>query len=282
VAVLIPSALTPPTIFSGPAASGAVYHHGAHVVDWTPAGEEPVLWMSRQSRFDDLSPIRGGIPICWPWFASGRTAAMSPPHGYARVTEWRLLGQKGDAESIRVRYLLVGGGPGSQFPGRLTYEVAFGRTLTAALTVTNTSPGAFSYEAALHTYLAVGDVRQISLTGLEDAPYLDRAPGAKPGQRSHAGELKITGETDRVYTTESPVTVYDPVIDRVIVTERSGSANVVVWNPWVDKAKAMEDFGDDEWPSMICVETANIGDQAIKLGAGQSHTMSFTLSLVSA
>ena len=272
--------LTPPRCFTAPGGRGAVYHHGAHVTDWTPGGQEPVLWMSPASHLDSEATIRGGIPICWPWFAAGRRGVESPLHGFASLAEWRLVSSGPAGDGVGATYVLIDAYPekfGS--PYRLTYEVTFGREFSATLTVRNTGTRRFSFEEALHTYLRVGDVRAVTISGLDGSAYLDRATGRPPGPHPQSGDLVPSGEVDRIYHSTADITVTDPVYGRRITVSRSGSADAVLWNPWSDKASSMPDMGDDEWKHLICVETANVGEHAITLGPGREHAMGFTLRL---
>ena len=255
-------------------------HHGAHVIDWTPEGHQPVLWMSGQTRFESDASIRGGIPICWPWFGAGRRGVASPLHGFANLTEWRLVRSKQLAETVTATYVLINARPDKfDSPYRLTYEVSFGKEFSATLKVRNTGTRRFSFEEALHTYLAVGDVRRIKLTGLDGAEFLDRVAGHELGPHRQSGDLAITEETDRIYQCGQDIDIVDPVLGRRITVSRIGSQDAVVWNPWVDKSRTMPDFGDDEWESMICLETANVAEHEITLNPGKEHVMGFTLRL---
>ena len=147
-----------------------------------------------------------------------------------------------------------------------------GRELTTSLTVHHAGGEPFLYEAALHTYLHVGDVRRVTVHGLENTPYKDKVLGGRE-QPGVDGPVRFVGETDRVYLdTTAAVTADDPALDRRLTVEKAGSDSTVVWNPWATKAAAFADFGDDEWPGMLCIETANVGGGAITLGPGQSHT----------
>ena len=161
----------------------------------------------------------------------------------------------------------------------LAYELRLGRDLSMALTVTNPADAPITFEEALHTYLAVGDVRQVSVAGLEGVTYVDKVDGAK--RKTQAEELiTIGGEIDRLYLeTEAAVTLTDPGLGRRIRVEKTGSRSSVVWNPWVAKSRAMADFGDDEWPGMICIETANAADNAVTLPPHGSHTITATISV---
>jgi len=262
--------------------TGEVYLHGAHVTAWTPAGAEPVLWVSSSARFAAGEAIRGGVPICFPWFGTGREPGLAPPpHGFARLAPWRLVAaEEHDGGAVTLTLELTDADaadvPAAQdWPHAFTatYAVTFGRELTLALTVENTGEGEISYEEALHTYLAVADARTTTVQGLDGATYLDKAAGGGPELVTQRGDVTFTAETDRVYDSTGTAVVVDESGGRRIGIEKEGSANTVVWNPWVDKAAAMPDYGDDEWPSMVCVETANALDAAIALAPGERHTM---------
>lgn len=155
----------------------------------------------------------------------------------------------------------------------VTLEVSIGTTLRLALTVENTSDEPFAFEEALHTYLAVSDIRQVAITGLERTAYLDKTEGFAR-KRQGDDPIRLTGETDRVYLdTEATCHVVDAGHAREIVIRKSGSRSTVVWNPWAERARTFPDFGDDEWRSMVCVETANVREAAVRLEPGASHRM---------
>jgi glucose-6-phosphate 1-epimerase len=263
------------TRFTSDAATGAIYEHGAHVVDWTPAGHAPVLWMSKASNFDSTSPIRGGVPICLPWFGAGRKGDAKPAHGFARLRAWSRQPRSADNS---LRYLLDLG-PSDEFPHALQaeYLVSFSEELTLELSVTNRSEESFSFEEALHTYLAVSDIRSVTVTGLDGCEYLDKALGATDGAHTQLGDINFIAETDRVYRSSADVTIVDPLLKRRITVSKTNSANTVVWNPWSTKAAAMADFGNDEWPGMLCIEGANVLADAINLQPGATHSMSYRL-----
>lgn len=266
-----------------PLATAEVYLHGAHVSAWTPAGEQPVLWMSNHSDFAPGKAIRGGVPICFPWFGAGREPGLTPPHGFARIVPWRLVEarEEGDVVTLTLRLIsadvadLEAAAPWP-YDFEATYTVRIGRELGLALTVRNSGEEDFSYELALHTYLDVTDARTTRVLGLDGAEYLDKAPGGGPGRTQHGG-VTFTGETDRVYAATGTAVVDDG--RRRIGAAKDGSAHTVVWNPWAAKAAAMADYGDDEWPGMVCLEAANALDEAVTLTAGQSHTLAVTYTV---
>lgn len=186
---------------------------------------------------------------------------------------WELTGVEQDAESLSVTL------SGSFEPYEVEYRVTFGRDLRMVMAVRNVSDSPAQFECALHTYFAVGDAKRVEITGLEGVDYLDKVDGQK---RKNQGDEPIVfeGETDRVYLdTESTCILTDPVLGRRITVGKHGSRSTVVWNPWVGKAKAMADFGDDEWPKMACIETANVGPNAVELEPGGVHEMGVAISV---
>ncbi len=254
-----------------------VYLQGAHVARFQPRGARPVLWMSAASRFESGKAIRGGVPICFPWFGPRAGSPDAPPHGFARILPWTTVDVTREADgSLRALLELTAEAAArGGFPGEfsLFLAVTVSRTLRMELTVRNVGRTAATFEEALHSYLAVSDARQIRVRGLEGVGYVDKTAGGarKPGE---AAPIAIATETDRVYTgATGTVTVEDRGWDRRIVVGKQGSATTVVWNPWIAKARVMPDFGDDEWPGMVCVETANALDDAIHVAPGDSHVM---------
>jgi len=275
----------PVLLVDGPAARAEIYLHGATVTDWTPAGHDPVLWVSSQSRFTRDGAIRGGIPICFPWFGAQAGSPQSPSHGFARLSEWSLLEAQDDGEVVRVRLRLTeedATGAGT-WPHRFeaVYTVVVGTRLSLALQVTNRGNEPVVFEEALHTYFGVGDVRATEVAGLEGTAFYDRlaGPAPVPGERE---PVRFGAETDRIYVpTTASTTIRDKAASRSVLIRKEGSAATVVWNPWAGKARAMADFGDDEWQRMLCVETGNIRDAAIRLEPGAVHTMVATLEVSS-
>ena len=256
---------------------------GAHVAHFQPKGEKPVLWMSAESRFEAGKPIRGGVPICFPWFGPKAGAPDAPLHGFARILLWSIVAVTRESDgSLRATLdLTADAAARGGFPHELALSltVRVGGSLRLELAVRNTDAAPRAFEAALHSYFAVSDVRQVRLLGLEGTAFVDKtaAMARKPGDN---GPITIAAETDRVYLgATGTVTIEDPGWRRRIVVGKSGSSTTVVWNPWVAKAKAMPDFGDEEWPGMVCVETANAMDDAVTLAPGATHVMTATLEV---
>lgn len=269
----------PRLVVTGRSGSAEVYLQGAHVTSWAPADRDPVLWMSARSQYVPGAPLRGGIPVCFPWFGPS-PAEGDPLHGFARIADWDLVEVVEQGEDVVLTFGLsdTEAPRASAWPHAFgaRYTVTVGATLRLELEVTNRGTVPFTFEEAFHTYLAVRDVREVTVRGLEAMGFVDRLVGDGE-QAPTGGPLRITGETDRVYAQPGTVVVQDPA-GRDLVVEATGAADVVVWNPWAVKSAAMADFGDDEWISMVCVETGNVRGRAITLGAGASHAMSATIS----
>lgn len=266
-----------------PRVQGEVYLHGAHVTAWQPPGRAPVLWVSRDSQFTAGAPIRGGVPICFPWFAAHATDAAAPAHGFARLHPWRLVDAAADGDRLELRF---GSRDDEQtrrspwpHPFAAEYRVSFGERLSLALDIACTGDAPLEFEAALHSYFAVNDIRTVTVTGLAGTEYLDKVDGFARKRQGDA-PLGFDRETDRIYLdTEATCTIHDPGLDRRIIVAKRGSLSTIVWNPWTAKARAMPDFGDDEWTGMLCIETANVRDRAVRLEPGSHHTMTAEITV---
>ncbi|MFK5645294.1 D-hexose-6-phosphate mutarotase [Ornithinimicrobium sp. LYQ121] len=265
------SALLPRLHVAGPSRLTA-YDFGAHLAEWSVDGV-PVVWCSEHAVVDGSAPIRGGVPLCFPWFAAGPEGDLSPSHGVVRTATWRPVAATGAEvwawELTRDEVTDTEGA--EHVPGdfQLRYAVSAppGDTDTLDLSLKVTNPGTeeLRAEVALHTYLHVEDVRQVELLGLEDATYLDKVTGR---QETQAGPVRITGETDRVYARSGRVVVEDRAALRHLEVDPRGAAQTVVWNPWADKAARLTDLGDEEWLRFVCVETVACGDRAMRMPPG--------------
>ncbi|MCY2951940.1 MAG: D-hexose-6-phosphate mutarotase [Planctomycetota bacterium] len=260
-----------------PHAEATVYLHGAHVTHYRPVGQKPLLFMSDKSHFDSAKPMRGGIPICFPWFGPRAGDPSSAIHGFARVQPWTV---ESTAElpdkSVTITLRLDSTDATLRiwpFSFAARYRVTIGPSLNLSLEVQNTSLKAITFEEALHSYFSVGDVRQLSISGLANTSYLDKTDGMKRKTQDDA-PITIAGETDRVYLdARMPCFIDDPTLARRIIIEKTGSDTTVLWNPWIAKAIAMPDFGEDEWTRMLCIESANAGPNAVTVAPDRRHTL---------
>ena len=264
-----------------PRASGEIYLHGAHVTSWKPEEDEEVLFVSSKSRWQNGSAIRGGVPICFPWFSERAEDPKSPAHGLVRTKPWELEAVTHADSNVTVALSTTAdSGTRKMWPGdfHLLFCATFGVQLRLELIVTNRGDLSFRYEEALHTYYRVGNAEAARLHGLSGTTYIDKTDARR--EKHQRGDVVLTGETDRVYLkTSSSIELEDPALRRRVLVAKENSRDSVVWNPWAEKAKAMSDLGSDDWRQFVCVETCNVGDHGITLAAGQAHTMTALISL---
>jgi glucose-6-phosphate 1-epimerase len=269
-----------------PSCDATIYLQGAHLTAWQPAGEQPVLFLSGRSAFEPGTAIRGGIPICFPWFGGRGDGGPGPSHGFARISPWELtfaalMPDAGDGDRLQLTFVL---GPNdvSRSLGfdsfRVVYEVMLGQTLTLRLTVANPGAAPLRFEEALHSYFAVGDARQAPLLGLEGAEYVDKRDGAKAKHAPDA-PLQLSEFSDRVFRANAhPVAIEDQGNRRVIRMEKWNSETTVVWNPWPEGSASLGDLAPEDWPRFLCVEAANTATDAILLEPGPAHTMTLKIA----
>lgn len=249
---------------------------GAHVMTWQPAGQKPVIWLSKAAKFAPGKSIRGGVPLCWPWFGPHATEAAYPGHGFARTIPWLVVDawQLPDGR-VRLEFEpVMNDAACAQWPhpSLVRNIVTVGQELEVELATTNTGHAAFPLGQALHTYFQIGDIRQASVAGLEGCSFIDKVDGGK--RKKQKGAVAFSGETDRVYLgTAGCCGIVDPVLKRTILVTSTGSRSTVVWTPWEEKAAKMGDFGREGPWKMVCVETANAADDVITLAPGEAHRM---------
>ncbi len=265
----------PKVHITSPEVVGEMYLHGAHVTSWKPAGREEVLFLSSQSRWEEGRAIRGGVPICFPWFGGKTDDPIAPAHGFVRTKAWQLESIVRDGRGVTVSMFTESDeGTKRWWPAefRLVHRATFGSELKLELAISNTGRTSLRFEEALHSYHRVRDIRKARLRGLEGVRYLDKTDQNQ--EKTQQGEIVIASETDRVYLdTRNSIELEDPVLRRRTRVAKENSGTTVVWNPWVEKARALSDLRDDEWMQMICLETSNVSDFAVNLAPGQQHTM---------
>jgi D-hexose-6-phosphate mutarotase len=254
-----------------------IYLHGAHVTHFQKKGDSPLLFLSQCSRFSENEPIRGGIPVIFPWF--GPREGM-PQHGFVRSKNWEVKEVAPSPDgSVSVRFCLPEYPEASAFPPvSVEYIVTVSDSLGLELLVTNKSQEAFTFENCLHTYFEVGDIGSVSVTGLKGIKYLDKVANFAEKQET-SEPIRVSSEIDRIYqnTTEA-VEIVDEKLGRRVKIEKHGSVSTVVWNPWISKAQQMPDFGNDEYQRMICVESGNVAGNSIRLPPNETSRLAVKLS----
>ena len=290
--------------------TAAISDYGAHLLRWAPAGQPDIIWTPSTWRFENGRPLGGGVPICFPWFgpgyAHGRQTAKSPIHGFARRSWWRLDSDSfaggqpagdwsdgGRSAGSCVRYVLEpADAPAGEVPWlddepnprfRAVYDVTLqARSLTMALTVANTGETLLTFEAALHSYLHVGDLDGARLCGLEGSTYLDATIAGFPPKTQDDEDVTFGDDAvDRVYYSDRPLELHDAVLGRTIRIDKSGSPQTVVWNPGRTGGEALANtrLGAGEWRGFVAVEAAVCRDRAVTLAPDASHTLVQTLTV---
>ncbi|GAB4514258.1 MAG: D-hexose-6-phosphate mutarotase [Sulfuricaulis sp.] len=257
--------------------SATIALQGGHVMRWQPKSEvEPVVWLSRAAKFAPGKSIRGGVPVCWPWFGPHADPKL-PAHGFARTVPWEVIAtRKLDGGSTEIALTLVETDQArAMWPYRtkLSIVITVGPRLKIVLTTDNPGNKDVVIGEALHTYFQIGDIADIRITGLEGCDYLDKVGGGSV-QRRQEGPVVFSAETDRIYlNTEAECVIEDARLKRRIHVTKSGSRSTVVWNPWTEKANKMGDFGPDGWRGMVCVESVNAAENVVTVRAGSCHTL---------
>lgn len=258
--------------------SATIALQGAHLMSWRPASQaEPVIWLSPAARFLPGKSIRGGVPICWPWFGPHATDPALPAHGFARTVPWEVTATRAlDNGATEIALGLVETEQThALWPHRArpSLMISVGPRLGITLTTDNLGSEDVVIGEALHAYFQIGDIADIRITGLEGCEYLDKAGGAGLRRRQD-GPVTFSAETDRIYlNTEIECVIEDAHLKRRIHIAKSGSRSTVAWNPWVQKAKKMGDFGPDGWRQMVCVESANAAENVVTVPAGRQHRL---------
>jgi len=247
---------------------------GGQVLSWAPRQHQPVVWLSPYADFVPGRAVRGGIPVCWPWFGAHPDQPTWPSHGFARISRWnvadsRSLGKHG----TQITLTMIPDADADKLwsaPARLDLQITVGSELELVLTTTNTGDRSFQFSEALHTYFNVADVRHVEVRGLDGCHYIDKRDGGR--RKRQAGPVTVIGELDRNYI-DSPdeCRIVDPGLQRCIRIATQGSRSTVVWNPGHEKGRKMSDMGPEAYLQMLCVETANAADNLVHIEPGEAH-----------
>ena len=272
----------PKAQISNALATAEVYLHGAHITAFRPQGHENVLWMSPLAQFQPGKAIRGGVPVIWPWFGPHGTDSSKPQHGFARTAEWQVSATESLADGSTQLQLMLTDSDTTRALWPHAFEllltITVGTELTIDLTGHNTGDQPFTAGGALHSYFAIGDVTQMVITGLEGREYIDQLDGRQI--KPQTGDVHIRREVDRIYVnSDDTCVIHDALLRRQIQVRKSGSHTTVVWNPWQEKVKAMADFSDDGFQTMVCIEAANADEDVVWLAPGEEHTLSQIISV---
>ena len=260
---------------------GEIYLHGAQVTSWKPRGNDEVLFLSSKSRWLEGQAIRGGIPICFPWFRAKSDDPKAPAHGFVRTKSWQLESIVANDSGVCVSMSTESNGQTRRWwPAsfRLVHRVVFGSELTLELSCTNTGATSLRFEEALHTYNRVSDVANVRLQGLDAVQFLDNTDSNKV--KVQQGEVTISSTTDKAFIkSRHDAALVDPQLLRQVRLKKTNSLTTVVWSPWREGAGRLADLGDGEWTQFLCVEACNILDASVALAPGETHKMTAALSV---
>jgi len=273
----------PVAVIKNEQAKAVISLQGAQLLSWVPAAGDEMIWVSPDACFMPGKSVRGGVPVCWPWFGAHVSNPDLPAHGFARTSLWRVADVgvtiTGESEiTFRLDSRTLTDAVQAMWPQATTLDLSLtlGTSLQLALTSTNHSDQDMKITQALHTYFAIDDIASTLVYGLEGRDYLDKSDGFS--RKTQDGPVVINTEVDRVYLQ----TADDVMIDdnkRKILIKKQGSQTTVVWNPWQAVAEKMGDLGKDGYRKMVCVESANAADDVVVLEPGGRHTLSVTYSL---
>lgn len=279
------------------AARAEIFLQGAQLTAYQRHNEEPILFLSKDCEYKAGSSLRGGIPICWPWFGDLKKNSVelqeqytpafvesASAHGFVRSIDWEVVDIRhiGEEETLITLAHDIASDNNQAWPfaASLSYEVSIGKTLSASLRVKNTSASRFFYSAALHSYFNVNHIEQTAISGLGGASYIDALQEWQRYQQQ--GDIRFNQETDRIYFFNEPAfnngQLHLSDHRRVLTIESAGSASVVIWNPWIEKSQRLSQFADEDYKRMVCIETANAADDTITLEPGQEHTLSLSIA----
>ncbi len=260
---------------------------GAHLVSFRPKSQrEPVVWVSDAAKFAAGKSIRGGVPVCWPWFGPHEKEAGFPAHGFARTVAWNVVGsrKRSDYRTELTLQLEANAQTRAQWPHActLTLTLIVGEKLEVQLATANTGDAPFVIGEALHTYFHIGDIGAVSVEGLDGGTYHDKVEGF--ARKQQKGAIRFSGEVDRVYVnTAADCVIVDPALGRRIRVAKTGAQSTVVWTPWAEKAAKMGDMGHgssgEGWRNMVCVESGNAMDDVVIVAPGTSHTLGVVYSV---
>lgn len=254
-----------------PLCQARIFLQGAQIEFFQPKGQAPLLWVSSAEDYQTGQGLRGGIPVCWPWFGMKETPGW-PQHGFARTRLWELTWVAIKDPCVELKFSLNIADEDKQYwPHDTKVDMFFtlNDTLTVSLINTNLSSYPVSFTQALHSYFPVADITKLKANGFEGAQYIEFGEGPFKQQ---GDEVLFNKETDRVYTNLSDIQELNTPQGTIEVSrENSGSA--VLWNPWIDKSVWLSRFNAEDYLSMVCLEAANVLEDAVTLAPNETHTL---------
>jgi glucose-6-phosphate 1-epimerase len=266
-----------------PHAQALISVYGGQVLSFQPThAAEDLMFISQQAYYEAGKAIRGGTPICWPWFGSDPEEQGRPNHGFARDRLWQVKATETTpqkATKVKLELISTAETQGIWPYGfNLSIDITVDKTLNIELITYNTGDQPFALTQALHTYFKIGEIEQIKIHGLAERTYIDKVNGGIPKQQS--GTMAFSTEVDRIYkNTPSTLRIEDPTLHRNIEIQATGSQTTIVWNPWAEKSAMFADLADGDYKNFVCVETANVANDAKNLQPGTKAHLSALYSI---
>lgn len=258
-------------------ATALISIYGGQVLAFQPKhADNDLLFLSKLAYYQSGKAIKGGVPICWPWFGPDPEGLNRPAHGFMRNRLWEVVETASTAEGdIRV-VLGLSDTPETQaiWPRAfvLRLEITIGESLNLALVTRNSGSQAFAITQAFHTYFSVDDISRVKVSGLENTQYIDKANDNQ--QVNQSGAVTIHSETDRIYLNiGNELVIHDEAMKRRIRIISKGNRTAVVWNPWAKISAEMADLQDDDYLRFICVETTNAATDFINIQPGSEFRL---------
>ena len=258
-------------------AHATISTYSGQVLSYRPKSQkDDLLFVSEKAYYEDGKAIKGGIPVCWPWFGADPDDLGRPAHGFVRNRQWEVTGSESLANgATKVVLAMVDSDQTREIwphPFKLSIEITVGDSLRVALVTHNSGDESIIISQALHTYFYVGDISKVQVLGLDGIDYLDKVD--EFAEKTQSGPVTINGEVDRIYKgVTGELVIDDASLGRRIRITSRGCSTAVVWNPWSEIAASMGDLDDDDYKKMICVETANAGPETVEIAAGSEYRL---------
>ena len=252
--------------------------YGGQVLTFHPTdAREPLLFVSQRAHYQPGKAIKGGVPICWPWFGPDLEGKGRPAHGFMRNRMWEVRETACSPEGV-VR-IVLGATDTAETQAiwprsfALQLEITIGTTLNLELMTRNTGTQPCTITQALHPYFRVGDIRQTQVTGLENTRYIDKTNDNL--EKDQVGAVTIETEVDRIYQAigSSDLVIHDQAWQRRIRITSKGNRTAVVWNPWAKMTAEMSDLADEDYLHFICVETTNAATDRAHIPPGSEFKL---------
>jgi glucose-6-phosphate 1-epimerase len=260
-------------------ASAKIALQGAHIFEYKRGANNELLWLSSLALFEENKPIRGGIPICWPWFGPHNDSSL-PQHGFARISHFTFVSCEEKDEETSIVTLKLTDSPKTRilwdFSFELLVTITISKELHVSLKTSNTDVKEFKITQALHSYFSVENISDVAIFGVKNSSYFDQLSKTMEVQKN---DLHVDQEIDRIYKNPDKNLILKEK-NRAIFLQNSNSNSLVIWNPWSEKVKSIKDMQDDEYKNMLCIESANALDDYIILQPNCSTTLGLKLSYI--